>query len=87
VTRWNEWNELQQIRNQGEDHVAVPMGGRLIYPRTHTPPVITLDGARVTAEVKLRNYTDDLKHINARVVVLSGYICASCFPFISHCMN
>ncbi|KAJ7111714.1 sulfate transporter family-domain-containing protein [Mycena epipterygia] len=80
VTRWNEWNELQQVKNQDEDHVAVPVAGRLISPRNHTPAVITLDAPTASADVKPRDDTDILQHINARVVSLSGYIFFASVP-------
>ncbi|KAJ7118124.1 hypothetical protein C8R44DRAFT_923357 [Mycena epipterygia] len=79
VTWWNEWNELQQVKNQDEDRVAVPVKGRLVSPRNYTPPVITLDAPRASADV---DDTDILQHINARVVVLSGYIFFASVPSI-----
>ncbi|KAJ7347203.1 sulfate transporter family-domain-containing protein [Mycena albidolilacea] len=89
VTRWNEWNELQQLRTQDNDHVAVPIEGRL-PPRNHTLSPITLDPPRSTPapslDVKAHDDSDVLQQINARVVVLSGYIFFASVPSLERAL-
>ncbi|KAK7007950.1 hypothetical protein R3P38DRAFT_3593018 [Favolaschia claudopus] len=90
VTRWAEWNELQQMRSQDEDHVAAPIEGRLPSPRNLTPAPITLDPPRTSgsgsslhsppSDVKTYHDTNILREINARVITLSGYIFFASIP-------
>ncbi|KAJ7096991.1 sulfate transporter family-domain-containing protein [Mycena crocata] len=84
VTRWNEWNELQQVRNQDEEHVAAPVAGRLLSPRTYTPAAITLgtpqSGTLPVEGPEPRVDDDLLQELNARVLVLSGYIFFASVP-------
>ncbi|KAJ7704782.1 sulfate transporter family-domain-containing protein [Mycena rosella] len=86
VTRWNEWNELQQVRDQDTDHLAehpaapAPVPGRLLSPRSHTPAVIMLDSASGTASATTHEDADVLRHIDACVLTLSGYIFFASVP-------
>ncbi|KAJ7159018.1 sulfate transporter family-domain-containing protein [Mycena crocata] len=84
VTRWNEWNEMQQVRTQDEERVAAPVEGRLLSPRTHTPAAITLSMPQSSitpiADPKARADDDLLQELNARVLVLSGYIFFASVP-------
>ncbi|KAJ6559830.1 sulfate transporter family-domain-containing protein [Mycena capillaripes] len=83
VTRWNEWNELQQAKNQDEHHVATPLEGRLPLPRSHTPAPIMLGEHQsvAVADHKISEATEDvLQQLNARVCVLSGYIFFASVP-------
>ncbi|KAJ7463545.1 sulfate transporter family-domain-containing protein [Mycena latifolia] len=90
VTRWNEWNELQLVRSQDRERVAVPAGGRLLSPRTHTPAAITLgnttmaDGA--AEDTKLPPAADLLQYVDARVLVLSGYIFFASVPSLEQAL-
>ncbi|KAJ7247016.1 sulfate transporter family-domain-containing protein [Mycena rebaudengoi] len=42
VTRWNEWNEFQQLKTPEEDPVLPILHGRFLSSRHHTPSAITL---------------------------------------------
>ncbi|KAJ7277636.1 hypothetical protein C8J57DRAFT_1713361 [Mycena rebaudengoi] len=42
VTRWNEWNEFQQLKSPEEDPVLPILHGRFLSSRNHTPSAITL---------------------------------------------
>ncbi|KAF7341302.1 hypothetical protein MVEN_01866400 [Mycena venus] len=81
VTRWIEWNEMQQLRTEDEDHVAAPIEGRIPSPHNHTPAPITLDPSQSalppmpirSADLKIHEDNADLlQKLNARVLVLSG---------------
>ncbi|KAF7352091.1 hypothetical protein MVEN_01171900 [Mycena venus] len=95
VTRWNEWNEMQQLRIEDEDHVAAPIEGRMPSPLTHTPAPITLDASQSTrpptpmASADLKIHKDDadlLQKLNARVLVLSGYIFFASVPSLERAL-
>ncbi|KAJ7036917.1 hypothetical protein C8F04DRAFT_457262 [Mycena alexandri] len=90
VTRWNEWNELQQTKNQDEDHVSAPLEGRLLLPRNHTPAAITLNvpqtSAVLSTDVKTVADPDLLQKLNARVLVLSGYIFFASVPSLERAL-
>ncbi|KAJ6450156.1 sulfate transporter family-domain-containing protein [Mycena sanguinolenta] len=83
VTRWNEWNELQQVKTEDQDHIATPLEGRLPSPHNHTPAPITLDSPTsnlaLTADLKTAD-ADLLLELNARVLILSGYIFFASVP-------
>ncbi|KAF7374116.1 Sulfate transporter [Mycena sanguinolenta] len=83
VTRWNEWNELQQVKTEDQDHVATPLEGRLPSPHNHTPAPITLDSppSNLMLNPNLKTAdTDLLLELNARVLLLSGYIFFASVP-------
>ncbi|KAJ7501842.1 hypothetical protein B0H11DRAFT_2275042 [Mycena galericulata] len=85
VTRWNEWNELQQLRSQDEAHVAAPMTGRLVSPRIQAPAPINLGAPLPSVSLESPGAPapeddDLLRKLNARVVVLTGYIFFASVP-------
>ncbi|KAJ7318677.1 sulfate transporter family-domain-containing protein [Mycena albidolilacea] len=95
VTRWNERNEIQQLCTEGEDHVAAPIEGRIVSPHTHTPAWITLNTSQSTllptsmASADLMVHEDKaylLQNLNARVVVLSGYIFFASIPSLERAL-
>ncbi|KAF7374121.1 Sulfate transporter [Mycena sanguinolenta] len=83
VTRWNEWNELQQVKTEDQNHVATPLEGRLPSPHNHTPAPIALDSPpsnlMLNADLKTAD-ADLLLELNARVLILSGYIFFASVP-------
>ncbi|CAK5266843.1 unnamed protein product [Mycena citricolor] len=95
VTRWNEWNELQQIRDYGNperssrDYAETgnsPVIARFPAARTQAPPAITLgstsrDIRPQSAEpLAPANDVDTLLELNTRVVVLPGYVFFASVP-------
>ncbi|KAJ7908503.1 sulfate transporter family-domain-containing protein [Mycena leptocephala] len=90
ATRWNEWNELQQVKNQDEDHVAAPLEGPLPSRLNYTPAAITLgthqSGAPLTTDLKPDADTDLLHKLNARVLVLPGYIFFASVPSLERAL-
>lgn len=75
---------MQQLRTEDQDHVAAPIEGRIPSPHNHTPAPITLDASPSTlppmpipsADLKIHEGNANLlQRLNARVLVLSGYIC------------
>ncbi|KAF8195271.1 sulfate transporter family-domain-containing protein [Mycena galopus ATCC 62051] len=89
VTRWNEWNELQQVRTQDEAHIATPIEGRLPSPRNHTLAPISLNSPRSNLPPSTDPKTEDadvLQQLNARVLILSGYIFFASVPSLEHAL-
>ncbi|KAJ7066215.1 hypothetical protein C8F01DRAFT_1346317 [Mycena amicta] len=102
VMRWNEWNEMQQFkedeaRDGHGEHVAMPLNGRLLNGRlpsrqNHTPAPITLDGPSAhrtpssPAKSMLNADADLLQELNARVLVLPGYIFFASVPSIERAL-
>ncbi|KAK7040526.1 hypothetical protein R3P38DRAFT_2894910 [Favolaschia claudopus] len=84
VTRWAEWNELQQMRSQDEDHGGfLPRGILRPAPITLDPPRTSGSGSSLhpsPSDVKTYHDTDILREINARVITLSGYIFFASIP-------
>ncbi|KAJ7486358.1 sulfate transporter family-domain-containing protein [Mycena galericulata] len=87
VTRWNDWNELQQLRSQDDDHVAAPMTGRLVSPRIQAPASINLGAPLPSVSIEnpgaaapTSEDDDLLRKLNAHVVVLTGYIFFASVP-------
>ncbi|KAJ6459182.1 hypothetical protein C8R47DRAFT_1162310 [Mycena vitilis] len=94
VTRWNEWNELQQVKNQDEHHVAAPLEGRIHSPHNHTPAPINL-GEPLTPTATMHDTdlkapgdvdADLLQQLDARVLTLSGYIFFASVPSLEQAL-
>ncbi|KAJ7073609.1 sulfate transporter family-domain-containing protein [Mycena amicta] len=98
VMRWNEWNEMQQFKEEETrdghgEHVAMPVNGRLPSRQNHTPAPITLDGPppqRASSEspksTVLSADANLLQELNARVLVLPGYIFFASVPSIERAL-
>ncbi|KAF7289697.1 Sulfate transporter [Mycena chlorophos] len=95
VVRWNEWNEMQlfkeeEARDGHREHVTAPVNGRLPSRRNHTPGAISLDGpvassSTAAQDIKPPVSLDEgaiLQDLNARVLVLPGYVFFASVPSI-----
>ncbi|KAJ7806786.1 hypothetical protein B0H14DRAFT_3483796 [Mycena olivaceomarginata] len=88
VTRWNEWNELQQLRTKYQDHVAVPMEGCL-PPRNHTlqsHSTAPRNNLSPSTDLKTSDDVDFLQQINARAFILSGYVFFASIPSLERAL-
>ncbi|KAJ7681992.1 sulfate transporter family-domain-containing protein [Mycena polygramma] len=82
TTRWNEGNEARQGDIDKKDDIATPISDLLPSQREHISDEIALEDLNSTISLDARTVesSDSWRLVNARVVLLSGYIFFASVP-------
>ncbi|KAJ6544528.1 hypothetical protein B0H19DRAFT_1170895 [Mycena capillaripes] len=81
TTPCNEWHEMQHGKPDEKDHVVMSMSGPLRSQRNYMPGVNGEHyGSASTVNVRTIENSELWQRINARVVILSGYIFFASVP-------